>query len=350
MRLTALDAVLRRFGVQPPPAPAPAGPGVPGDRARISPAAREALAKAPAPTHLTGSFLQFGEPHDAAYWARTLADMQAVGMDTAIIQYTQYDGTNFGDQSELVLSAADQLGMKVYVGTALNEGMASLGTNWYLKQFLPWAVKREGAEVAAYTRALVQQYAHHPSFTGVYIPFEVNALAPAKPIGDFYGAISQAAKAERPDLKVMISPYTAIQPAHAASMPAGWLALWWDTVLSRAHLDVLAWQDGVGGAPTRLQTAVGPDLAALEQATARHGVELWADLESFQRTSAPSQPFQAGPEALDTLVAQIGAEAPHVRKLVNFDFNHYMSPQAGPAAARLYQDYRAHLRDQGLVR
>lgn len=348
MQLPPLDALLRRIHLAPaaPPSAPPAASA--RDRSQISPQAREALRSA-APTRLTGSFLQFDGSHDAAYWEKTLADMHAVGMDTAIIQYTRTPGTDFSENTEAVLSAADRLGMKVYVGTSLNEGTGSLKTSWYVRQFLPWEVKREGQEVAATTSRLVQQFQHHASMIGVYIPYEVNGLAPPRAIGDFYGAIANAAKQVKPDLKVMIAPYTALIPAYAPSPPAFMIASWWDQVLARAHVDVLAWQDGVGGAPDRLRRAVDPDLSALAQATSRHGVELWADLESFQRTGSPSSSFAAAPESLDTLVKQLRAEAPHVAKLVNFDFNHYMSPQAGPEAAQLYQRYRDYLATKGPV-
>lgn len=325
--------------LRPRPAPAPeARPAVPGDSLKLSTEARRAQS---APNRLTGSFLQVhGNGESAEYWHKTLADMQRAGMDTAIIQFNQYDGQNLSEATERILTAADQLGMKVMVGTALNEG-SGLGS-WYLRQYLPWEVKKEGASVADYTRQLVKQFGTHPSMAGVYIPFEVNDLASPRVVGDFYGAIAKAVKAERPDLKVMISPYTNWIPGVAMSSSSAGITRWWDTVLSRAPLDIVAWQDGVGASDAQLKR-VEHDLGALAKATEKHGVELWANLEAFDRTTKLTEGFAAEPAGMDRLQKQIEAARPKVTKLITFDFNDYMSPQAGEAQAKLFEDYRSYV-------
>lgn len=310
----------------------------PGDHLSLSTEARGAQS---GPDRLTGSFLQVhGNGESAEYWERTLRDMQAVGMDTAIIQFNQYDGNNFSEATERILSAADRLGMKVMVGTALNEGSGL--ESWYLRQYLPWEVKQEGDSVATYTRQLVKQFAHHPSMAGVYIPFEVNGLANPRVIGDFYGAIARAAKEERPDLRVMISPYTNWIPGVPLSSPPEQITEWWSTVLARAPIDVVAWQDGVGGTDEQLKR-VSRDLGAIAKATEAHGVELWANLEAFDRTTKLTEGFAAKPASVDRLEKQIAATRSSVTKLISFDFNDYMSPQAGPEQAKLFEDYRRYV-------
>lgn len=327
--------------LRPRPADSPERrPIAPGDSLRLSPEARSAQS---APNRLTGSFLQVhGNGDSAEYWEKTLRDMQRVGMDTAIIQFNQYDGQNLSEATERILTAADRLGMKVMVGTALNEGQGL--DSWYLRQYLPWAVKKEGASVAAYTRQLVSQFGKHPSMAGVYIPFEVNGLANPRVIGDFYGAIARAAKEERPDLKVMISPYTNWVPGIAMSSSQASIARWWDTVLGRASIDIVAWQDGVGGTDEQLER-VANDLGGMAQAAEQNGVELWANLEAFDRTTRLTEGFAAAPASMDRLKKQIEATRGSVTKLITFDFNDYMSPQAGDAPARLYEDYRKYVTD-----
>ncbi|HEY9857607.1 MAG TPA: DUF4434 domain-containing protein [Stenomitos sp.] len=337
MEIRPLQSLLQ--WLHPRPAATPESrPAVQGDQLKLSTEARSAQT---VPNRLGGSFLQVhGNGESAEYWEKTLADMKRVGMDTAIIQFNQYDGNNFSEATERILTAADKLGMKVMVGTALNEGSGT--SSWYVRQYMPWEVKKEGESVAAYTKQLVGQFAKHPSMAGVYIPFEVNGLANPKVIGDFYGAIAKAAKEERPDLKVMISPYTNWIPGVAMSSTEKGITEWWDTVLSRAPIDIVAWQDGVGASNEQLHR-VSHDLGALAKATENHGVELWANLEAFQRTSKLTEGFAAGPASIDRLKKQIDASGSKVTKLISFDFNDYMSPQAGEAEAKLYDDYQHYV-------
>jgi hypothetical protein len=328
--------------------PIPAGAPAPGevsssaalDRTAFSPQALDR--KSQGPDRLTGSFIQpFGES-SAAYWQQTLADMKALGMDTVVVQFSRYGDQDLTANTEHILTAADQLDMTVMVGTMLDEhGDGPLGS-WYLRQYMPWQLKKDGQEVAAYTGALVEKLKHHPSLGGIYIPYEVNATASAKAIGDFYGAIAKAAKEAKPDLAVMLSPYTNLIPGLAASRSPEALTAWWDTVLSRAGIDILAWQDGVGGTEKQLDR-VERDLGAIAKATEKHGVELWANLETFHRTTKWHQGFSAGPPSMDTVKRQIEAARPYVTKLINFDFNDYMSPQKGEAERAFYADYQRYL-------
>lgn len=320
-------------------APAPA----PNDRLSLSLSASVQAGAQRIPDRLTGSFIQIsGDDRPAEYWQKTLADMKRLGMDTAIIQYTAYGGTTLWNSTEHILNAADALGMSVMVGTKLDESTGKLNDNWYLKALLPWKVKEEASDAAGYTREMVERFGHHPSMSGLYIPYEVNGIANAKAIGDLYGDISRAAKSVKPDLKVMISPYTNLIPGIPLSMPSKYLETWWDTVLSRAGIDVLAWQDGVGGTTKQLDR-VEHDLSAIAKATSKHGVELWGNLETFHRTTELYQGFGAEPGGLDTIKRQIDAAKPHVSKLINFDFNHYMSPQGSEEAQKLYADYMKYV-------
>lgn len=310
------------------------------DRTSFSPQALDR--KSQGPDRLTGSFIQpFGES-SPDYWQQTLADMKALGMDTVVVQFSRYGEQDLSANTEHILTAADQLGMRVMVGTMLDEhGDGPLGS-WYLRQYMPWELKKDAQEVADYTTALVDKLKHHPSLGGIYIPYEVNATASAKSIGDFYGAIAKAAKEAKPDLKVMLSPYTNLIPGLAASRSPEALTKWWDTVLSRANIDILAWQDGVGGTDKQLDR-VERDLGAIAEATEKNGVELWANLETFHRKTKWYEGFSAEPPSMDTVKQQIELARPHVTKLINFDFNDYMSPQKGEAERAFYEEYRSYL-------
>jgi len=78
---------------------------------------------------------------------------------------------------------------------------------------------------------------------------------------------------------------------------------------------------------------------------ANHGVEFWANNESFNQIHGwpvDAQPWAAQPTGIDTFVAQIESTNPYVQKSITFEFLHYMSTQNTTATNALYQDYKAY--------
>lgn len=318
--------------------PAPA-PTMTGDSLSVSSVARNEASKATQPK-LSGSFLQLnGGDNDkpVEYWLKELGSMQKIGMDTAVVQYCAYGDTELTPATEKILQAADQLGMKVMVGTKLSE------SGWYTNQFSDKYLQQKGKEVADYTRDLVQQFSSHPSLQGIYIPYETNLSANAADIGAFYGQISNAAKEANPNLKTMISPYTNLIPGVPMSMPEGVMTSNFKAMLQNANVDILAWQDGVGGTKDQLNR-IDHDLGAIAAACKDQGVELWADVEGFERTTKFYDDFSAKPVSMDTLKQQMEKEAPYVSKIISFDFNDYMSPQKNDDTASLYREYEEYLK------
>lgn len=289
---------------------------------------------------ITGAFIQpWGSDNDRSLdsWVEELKLMKDIGMDTVIMQFNQYNGVNFSVATENMLEAADQLGMRVYVGTALNE------EGWYVNKILPSFLAKESVSVAKYTTILVEQFAPHKSFVGVYIPYEDNTLSFPGAMGDFYGRIAEAAKAAKPDLKVLISPYTTPRPGYAMSLPKAALKAYFKIMLKRAKVDICAWQDGVGGTRKQLER-VAHDLGPIVKVCRDLKIEAWANLEVFHRTTPLSEDFAAEATNIETLKKQMDAEGPQVKKLICFDFNHYFSPLAAdPTAHKLYQDYQKHI-------
>ncbi len=294
----------------------------------------------PSRPRLTGAFLQLGQREQdeapAAMVARLTA-MKAAGMTTVIIQYSGHNGTDLGAATEKVLAAADRLGMKVWVGAPLDE------THWWTRSWSPAFLRALTPPNVDAVKAIVAKVADHPSLAGLYLPYETSGLASPWAMGDFYGALAQAAKEARPGLPVMISPYSNLEPGRPLSLPSWLQQWWWGVVLGRAKVDVLAWQDGVGGTDAQLKR-IDHDLGAIARAAKRHDVALWANVEAFDRTSPLNRPFEATSAPFDRLQRQLAAVAPYTKDIVCFDFNDYMDPAAGDAQARLYEAYSAYVK------
>ncbi|MBF0547855.1 MAG: DUF4434 domain-containing protein [Candidatus Riflebacteria bacterium] len=295
----------------------------------------------PESQRITGGFFQFwgsDNDKDESDWLKELSAMRDIGMDTVIIQSNQSSGTNFSKATEILLGVADKIGMKVFIGTALNED------GWYLNGFNPWYISSQGNCVADYTKILVKQFSPHKSFVGLYIPYEENSLASAVLIGEFYGKISQAAKSVKPDLKVLISPYTAVVPKFPVSMPSGHLKKFFETLFDRAGVDICALQDGVGCSSGRLNK-ISSDLKAVSEACQDKGVEFWVNVEIFEAykdKETNSSGFRSG--NIERISKQISSEGSFGKKIICFDFNHYLSPNSGnELAIKLYGDYQKYL-------
>ncbi|MBF0410596.1 MAG: DUF4434 domain-containing protein [Candidatus Riflebacteria bacterium] len=286
---------------------------------------------------ITGAFFQFwGSDNDkqASDWEKELSAMRAIGMDTIIIQSNQSSGVNFSEATELVLEEADKTGMNVFIGTALNED------GWYSNRFNPVYLHNAGKDVAKYTEILVKQFSPHKSFVGLYIPYEENTMASAVLMGEFYGKISKAAKNIKPELKVLISPFTAVVPQYSISMPAWRIKNYFETLFKRGGIDICALQDGIGCSSGRLEK-ISEDLTAISEACKNTGVEFWANVEIFEpNKSKDPDSFKFIPANMDRISKQISAEGPFATKIICFDFNHYFSPNSGnELAQKLYNDY-----------
>ena len=286
---------------------------------------------------ISGAFIQPWESDNdrsADSWREELQAMKEIGITTVIMQFNQYNGVNFSEATENLLAIADELEMEVFIGTALNE------EGWYVNKIMPTFLAKESKIVAEYTTILVNQFKSHKSFIGVYIRYEDNTLSFPGAMGDFYGRISEAARAAKTDLKVLISPYTTPRPGLAVSLPKAALRAYFKTMLKRAKVDICAWQDGVGGTRKQLER-VAHDLGPIVKICKELGIDAWANLEVFHRTTPLKEDFAAEATDIETLKKQIEAESPYVKKLICFDFNHYFSPNSPDSTAhKLYEDYR----------
>ncbi len=241
------------------------------------------------------------------------------------------------DAVEHILKAAEELGMHVFVGLGLDPEY--------------WSGKFDGQKEALKNQKLLTElydlYGHYKSLAGWYLPEELDdrnftsqkRIAAVKTYLRNMGMYAKLYTGK----PTMVSPYFGMNPNPGA------YAAWWDAVLSEAHVDIVAMQDGVGCHRTTIAEAVAV-LKALRPVLEKHGVELWANVEVFDQTHGwpvDDRAWDATSAPPDRVIKQLTAEAPHVVKVIMFDFTSYMSPRLGGKARELYEGYKEYLARRG---
>jgi hypothetical protein len=306
--------------------------------ALLAPSALEVAA----PPRLGGGFIQLQgwmmelSPED---WRQEIEAMRAIGLDTIVIQYLQYNQQSLfpsdertTDPTREILKLADAHAMRVYLGTKADEGWWHWDAN-YLDQSL--------ADRKRLIRAIHQRYAAHRSFAGWYFTEEVSGnLAPdrVRLLRGYFRSQSDHCKALR-NQPVAIAPYF----SHLT--PLASMRRIYDELLDGAGINVVMLQDGVGarGWDRDLEERIVPFFRMFREVCDHRGVALWSDLESFRRRD-PEKETGFVPTTPARLIRQMRAVAPHVEKIVTFDFFHYMSPRRGAPQRELYGGYRDYLR------
>lgn len=311
-------------------APRPAGDAVQathGDRLRFS-----------------GSFLQpwLVDPWTSHQWQTEFEAMREVGIDTLILQWTAdsaqqttiypsvlsgYLQNTAHDVVGETLHWADRYGINVYLG--LNQD-----GDWWTKYALDagWFIDRMGIGRDLVTD-IWRRYSSHTSLSGWYIALEPwNSTSNPDvldTLADGFSLVCDQAHSltHKP---VMIAPF---YNATSGQTPAQWTDTW-SSLLSRAPLDIIALQDGVGAGhatTAELPTWFAATLQAIQQG--RPETRLWSDTETYLIANYMTMP-------VNEFVADIKAVAPYVEAFTSFSFNHYISPQrVNPAFYATYRTY-----------
>jgi hypothetical protein len=297
------------------------------------------------PPRLQGGFIQLQGwmmAMSADDWTQELDAMRAVGLETIVVQYLQYNERSFMpsdrdavDPTQQILTFADEHGMRVFLGTLADDGWWRWDEG-YLKTSL--------ARRKQLIRTIHARYGHHRSFAGWYFTEEVSGnLSSARvlQLRDYF-------RAQSDDCKSMRNQPVAFAPFFSDLTPLESMRRIYDTLLDGSGIDVLMLQDGVGarGWDRDLEARTVPFFRMFHEVCERRKVALWADVESFQRKD-PARESGFVPTSPARMIRQLKAVAPHVEKLVTFDFFHYMSPRRGDAQRKLYEGYRSYLHQQG---
>lgn len=240
------------------------------------------------------------------------------------------------DPLEAILTRADALGMRVYLGDGPPTGFGA-----------PEDAQREAATetlLNQYREEMLARYAGHPSLVGYYINYECCPAEfgndPEIPSGNTQ-RLARHIRSLRPRFEI-IQPVGLYNwraepqaPWHAAR-PDEIEGFWRPYMAACPDVDVFMVIDGVG-------TGLSPlNYTHLNQARLRSicdqlGKRMWTDVE-VAVMGRRYEPMPVGRVAQSLAVA-----ARHADTMVGFCYFNYMSPNNGRGtSARLYSDYKAY--------
>jgi hypothetical protein len=341
---TALLATLASLALQ-LAAPAAAAP----------PAAKARPAACRTDAGLDGSFLQLTRSdaqRPRADWERLFADMAAVGVKQVFVQWTWADGVAFyatvpagADDVpvlDLLFELADAHGMRVWLGLAHDAGWwAGIDRNRPPTEVEVFLARRRLANVAV-ARALAPQVAQRSAFAGWYVPDEIDDK---NWLGADRGALVTQYLTELGGALLPLVPGARIAVSGFAQ---GWgtpdqVAALWSSILTRAPIGLLLFQDGIGAGKLTLDE-LAIYLPLLRRVSDDAGKQLGIVVELFAQGddgSGTTPGFSAVPAPLARVEQQLAlAQRWASGPLIAFSVPNYMSDFAGAPAARLDADYR----------
>jgi len=300
----------------------------------------------PARLRLDGGFIQYQGwmmKLDAPGWQQELDAMRKAGMRIIILQQLQQgdwrfipDSPQAPDPTQIILNYADARRMQVFIGLANDSG-------WWKSRHWNDYLDSAAARNMALADEIWKRYGTHRSFAGWYLPQEMwegpftdEQIAQAR---SFFRRVSDHCKS----LSKNAPKPVAISPFHKARVTPDEVEKLYTDFLRGAGVDILMLQDGVGakGWDDMIEEKVVPYFAAFGRACRASQVEFWANVECFKSVGTTlSGVKELAPADAGRLNRQMTAVAPYVRRLVTFDFFHYMSPfRQDERARKLYDGY-----------
>ena len=269
-------------------------------------------------------------------WANDLDNMKAVGMDTIVLMRSIFyekgmypskifstlkeDGEDF---IKFILEEAGKRDMKVFLGMYITDLCWNFGDFEY-----------EIEQNKRYLDEVLPLYKDYPAFYGWYIPHETGSNI--YNIKETMGGLAKLCKEKTPDKKVIISPFFRGIPGQSEFFTPERTAREWDNIFEDCgkYIDYCAFQDG-----TTTLADYPKYLSAIKQVTDKYNIELWANVETFER-DVRSMFF---PIPFEVLRRKIQIANEYVTKCITFEFSHFLSPQSiFPSARNLNNLYRTY--------
>ena len=272
-----------------------------------------------------GTFLQPWARHrdwTPAQWDELFDALSALGCEEIVLQWCRYDDVDYAALTGLLLDCARRRRMRLLVGLPY-------GSQWWQR------IGADAAQALGELAARAQRFAASPearlwrrqaAFAGWYLPEEIDDDHWFEPARRrlLAAALDRIAGLLRP---LSVSGFT--NRAHTADE----LALFWRELAARRRIERVLFQDGVGAG--KMTLTAWP--AYLEALRARLGKRLDVVVEIFEARGSGAD-FQAVPAPLDRirLQAEMVRRATRRRPLC-FSLPDYAAPQAGEAAAALFE-------------
>lgn len=281
---------------------------------------------------------------DGSRWERLLDRLQAAGIGTVVMQWTEHGVVSFaGDRdgrpplAAELLERADDRGMEVWLG--LHED-----GDWWSRveasrdSLAPYLRERRRRSLSL-ARRLLPMAADHDSFRGWYLPEEVDDRNwrredRARLLRRHLDALADSLHAVTPDRPVAVSGFTTGDPTPEE------VRRFWSGLLEQADVDAVFFQDGVGTGALTLER-LPPYLEAVRGAADARDRELRVVVELFDSRGEGG----ARPADLERVVEQMRlARGASTGPVLAFSLPDYMVPEAGDDAERLYRSYLGWLR------
>lgn len=282
------------------------------------------------PARLGGTFLQFWARHlewDAARWERLFGYLEALGARELVVQWSAYDGIDYGVLVERVLGLAGSRGMRVRVGLRYE-------SRWWAEvESAPGqALGRLAERAAGIGKGPPRVFEKQRAFAGWYLPEEIDDVHWRG--GEAALALAEAVRATRKKVGRLSVSGFATGVCGAAELGA-----WWRRLAGRGGVDEVLFQDGIGAGKLSMETwpayarALGKSL----------GGKLRVVVETFEAKSGPGE-FSATPAGVERVLEQCLVAARCSRRApLAFSLPEYWTPEGGAGAAERYREYLARM-------
>ncbi len=302
------------------------------------------ISHASATVYSYGSFIQPYVSYNWTVddWKEELKSLKEVGNKLIILQWTADTRSNStiypttipgltqesnykGDPVDNLLTAADALDMKVWLGTNVND-------DWYIHHALnnPWL-----NELFDYSEQMVEElwnnYHLHPSLTGFYFPNEMEncSYQDDTSIGNLTAKYASLADLVHTYTETTLSLAPAIWNENNCGQSfetnsAAWKKTW-EGILGGANIDYLIPQDGLGGGYHTTAEVVNWLQLTKEVVDKHPATRLWVDVETFH-TISPN-PWIAESMVTKDIVDHMTQLRPYVDNIVTFSYDHYQAPK-----------------------
>lgn len=322
-------------------------------------------------SRVTGVFIapELSSAATEAQWLSALGNMQAVGVDTLIVQYCFQSDPRTGSQAYFpyarpdtvaeadwyplrrsqigyILSGARRLGMKVHLGLQLAE-YEWFDQNKY--QDAGW-LDAQAAFALELADALWAEFGEEYGdvIAGWYLPLEFESSAEYHPYFQllterYYAPLTAALKgsAEYGGKSIMISPLK-----YAMDDRTAWkenLSL----LLSGAQIDILAPQDGIGFGTQSHDSASLWFQASREAVDAVNSaqtkaIRLWGNCENYARLRNPAETDtleKIMPMSIAKFISSLDIAAPYTEKLVTFSIHRWDTALVDNSAVDVNRPY-----------
>jgi len=320
--------------------------------------------------YISGTFIQLNDSNSQksrGEWSRVLEDMNEIGIDTVIIQYSAYNQVSFFNTEssqyrlstdnknpiESILEKADELEMNVFIGLNLDERFNvtyNANQNIFEFNYNLENIIRESKSMLLNLYSRYKLDRRHDSFIGWYLPIEFNDANVIRSghkkfrddVVEYYATLSKFAH-DNTDLETMISPYFASSGSFTSHERRDIYkyAQWWNDILDDNRgdpndqfldIDIIAHQDSVGVGDISSEEAER-FFKILKPIFQENEVQFWSNNEAFKVTSNGFVPT-----SFIEFKKQIHATSKYVQKSIFFEFSTYMKNENNP----LYDDYKEY--------